>query len=204
MSDTTLAAMFVGAHARSARTPTGPCSRRTSDRGRACDPPRGFATAPGVALAVGSEAPDFDVSRAAGGRVAPHQAQRATRAQERGAVLLPARLHAGLHERGLRFPRLYEELLGRDTEVIGVSVDDDASHDKFAGKHGVTFPLVADPQRVLARAYGATSWLRELMGGASRITYVIDKQGKIAAVLKSEISAQQHLKGARAALAALG
>jgi thioredoxin-dependent peroxiredoxin len=157
-----------------------------------------------VALAIGTEAPDFDVvARQAG---ASRRIKLSELRGHKNVVLYfyPRDFTPLCTKEACGFRDMYEELSGRDTEVIGVSVDDDTSHDKFAGKHGVTFPLVADPQRVLAGAYGATSWLRELMGGASRITYVIDKQGKIAAVLKSEISAQQHLKGARAALTALG
>jgi thioredoxin-dependent peroxiredoxin len=156
-----------------------------------------------VALSVGTEAPDFEVvARQAG-------VQRRIKLSElrgnKNVVLYfyPRDFTPVCTKEACGFRDMYEELQGQGTEVIGVSVDDDASHDRFAAQHHVTFPLVADPQRVLARAYEATSWLRELMGGTSRITYVIDKQGKIVAVLKSELSAKQHFQGARAALSAL-
>jgi peroxiredoxin Q/BCP len=98
----------------------------------------------------------------------------------------------------------YDELVSRDTEVIGVSVDDDQSHQRFAQKHSVGFPLVSDPQRELVRSYQATSALRDLLGATKRITYVIDKQGKIAAVFESQIRASQHVDGVKAAIARLG
>ena len=157
-----------------------------------------------MALSIGTEAPDFEVvARQAG---APRRIKLSELRGQKNVVLYfyPRDFTPICTKEACGFRDMYEELLGQGTEVIGVSVDDDASHDRFAAQHHVSFPLAADPQRVLARAYGATSWLRELTGGTSRITYVIDKQGKIAAVLKSELSAKQHLQGARAALAKLG
>ena len=63
--------------------------------------------------------------------------------------------------------------------------------------------LVSDGERALAKAYGATGLLRDLLGKTARVTYVIDKNGKIAAVLKAELSASTHLDGVRAAVAKL-
>jgi peroxiredoxin Q/BCP len=88
--------------------------------------------------------------------------------------------------------------------VIGVSVDDDDSHERFAEKHGVTFPLVSDPNKALARTYGATSTLRDLLGATKRITYVIDKRGVITAIFESQLRAGQHVDGVKAAIAKLG
>lgn len=98
------------------------------------------------------------------------------------------------------FRDMYEDLVSKDTEVIGVSVDTDESHQKFAAKHRVPFPLLADPDRSLAKAYGATGGLRDLLGTTRRITYVIDKQGVIRAVLDSQLRAGQHLHGVEDAL----
>lgn len=94
----------------------------------------------------------------------------------------------------------YGELGAADTEVVGVSVDDAATHDRFALEHGITFPLVPDPQRQLARRYGATSIVRDVMGVSARVTYVIDRAGRIAAVFDSELRASQHVDGARSAI----
>src|SRR5262249_59580196 len=48
------------------------------------------------------------------------------------------------------FRDMYEDLVAADTEVIGVSVDDEASHRGFASRHRVPFPLVSDNDRTLA------------------------------------------------------
>jgi len=97
----------------------------------------------------------------------------------------------------------YAALQGLGTEVIGVSMDGDESHGKFAEKHQVPFALVSDPEKKLAIAYGAFEGLRALFGGVKRITYVIDKQGKIAAVFDSQLFAGNHVQGARKAIEAL-
>src|SRR5690606_31233335 len=64
-------------------------------------------------------------------------------------------------------------------EVLGVSVDDVASHRKFAEKYEVPFPLLADADETMARDYGV---LTSTLGFryARRDTFLIDPQGRIA------------------------
>lgn len=64
-------------------------------------------------------------------------------------------------------------------EVVGVSVDDVASHEEFAAEHQVPFPLLADVDKKMARAYGV---LTSKLGFqyARRDTFLIDPQGRIA------------------------
>jgi thioredoxin-dependent peroxiredoxin len=68
------------------------------------------------------------------------------------------------------------------TRVIGVSPDSEASHAKFAGKYGLPFTLLSDPDKVLAKAYGAwglkSNYGREYMG-IIRSTFVVDAAGKV-------------------------
>ncbi|MEO8875214.1 MAG: redoxin domain-containing protein, partial [Polyangiaceae bacterium] len=90
-----------------------------------------------------------------------------------------------------------------DTEIIGVSTDNDDSHKKFIAEYKLPFPLLADPKKEIARAYGATNLFADILGRVSRITYVIGKNGKIAAILKSELSASKHVDGVKEALAKL-
>jgi thioredoxin-dependent peroxiredoxin len=64
------------------------------------------------------------------------------------------------------------------TAVLGISVDDVASHKKFAAEHGLPFPILADSSKQTAKDYGV---LRSLFGMklASRETFIIDPQGKV-------------------------
>jgi peroxiredoxin Q/BCP len=66
--------------------------------------------------------------------------------------------------------------------VLGVSILDTKSKAKFAGKHGLNFPLLADPGHEVAEAYGAwqqrSMYGRKYMGVA-RITYLIGPDGRV-------------------------
>jgi thioredoxin-dependent peroxiredoxin len=66
--------------------------------------------------------------------------------------------------------------------VLGVSVLDVASKAKFARKHQLNFPLLADPDHELAEKYGA--WKKKSMYGktymgVARMTYLIGPDGKV-------------------------
>ncbi len=64
-------------------------------------------------------------------------------------------------------------------QVIGISVDDSASHAEFAKKYHLPFPLLADKNGAVAESYGALMNLG-LVKFARRYTFLIDPQGKIA------------------------
>jgi peroxiredoxin Q/BCP len=65
--------------------------------------------------------------------------------------------------------------------VIGVSVDSTNSHQEFCAKQGLTFKLVADTDKTVSRAYGSVTNLL-VTKIATRNTFLIDPQGKIAKV----------------------
>jgi peroxiredoxin Q/BCP len=72
--------------------------------------------------------------------------------------------------------------------VIGISVDDSASHAEFAEKYHLPFPLLADKSGAVAARYGALLDM-VLFKVAKRYTFLIDPQGRIAKVyLKVETS----------------
>ena len=85
-------------------------------------------------------------------------------------------------------------------EVVGVSVQDQASHEAFAKHHGLNFRLVADPDKRITRAYEALGFL----GVAKRATYVIDPGGTIRDAYRSEIDPRGHVEHARQKLRELG
>ncbi|MBL0057666.1 MAG: thioredoxin-dependent thiol peroxidase [Elusimicrobia bacterium] len=69
--------------------------------------------------------------------------------------------------------------------VLGVSKDGAASHKKFAEKHGLPFPLLADESGSIVKAYGA--WGEKSMYGKKymgilRVTYVLGADGRVKAV----------------------
>ena len=69
-------------------------------------------------------------------------------------------------------------------QVVGISVDDTASHKAFAEKYHLPFPLLADARAEVAQRYGALSdWL--VMKLAKRYTFLVDPAGRIARVYLS-------------------
>lgn len=64
--------------------------------------------------------------------------------------------------------------------VLGVSVDDVDSHKKFAEKHSLPFPLLADSSKSTAQSYGVLYKAMGIMEIARRETFIIDPAGKIA------------------------
>src|SRR3954447_13334486 len=62
-----------------------------------------------------------------------------------------------------------------DAVVLGISVDDIDSHKKFSEKHGLPFPLLADPKKETADRYQVMSFT----GFAKRETFLIDPQGRL-------------------------
>ena len=98
------------------------------------------------------------------------------------------------------FRDLLTKLGSESTAVIGVSADDDSSHESFREKHEVNFPLVADPKKEIAKKYGAAGGLTGVLGMTKRLTFVIGKDGVIAEVLSGMFSADKHVEGARKAL----
>lgn len=81
----------------------------------------------------------------------------------------------------------YQTLLDKGFAIIGVSADDIKSHQKFAEKYQLPFPLVADTEKKVIKAYGA--WGEKVMYGKRsegilRKTFVIDEQGKISHIIE--------------------
>lgn len=93
----------------------------------------------------------------------------------------------------------WQEVQGTGAVVFGVSADDVGSHRAFADEQSLPFALVPDPEHRVAQAFGVPV----VNGRAQRITFIIDRNGKVARVFESVApwgSAQEVL----AALRSLG
>ena len=85
----------------------------------------------------------------------------------------------GCTEQACKFRDDIHELSDLGAQVVGVSVDDTASHANFAKKYSLPFPLLADSKGETATRYGS---LREGGALAKRNTFLIDPAGRIAKV----------------------
>src|SRR5271156_7166128 len=68
--------------------------------------------------------------------------------------------------------------------VLGCSIDTADAHKEFIKKNNLPFPLLIDPDKKIAKAYGAANGI-PILGFDRRITYVIDENGKILKVYPS-------------------
>ena len=90
----------------------------------------------------------------------------------------------------------HEELLEKNIQIIGVSVDDEKSHQKFIKKHELPFPLVADTDHSVVEAYGV--WKEKSMYGRKymgtlRVTFIINEKGIVENVIE-KVKTAEHSK----------
>ena len=81
------------------------------------------------------------------------------------------------------------EIKAKGAAILGVSTQDETSHQKFFTKYKLNFPLLADTDRSVGKAYGAIggggflSAAKAIVGIADRVIFIIDAKGKITHVL---------------------
>lgn len=76
----------------------------------------------------------------------------------------------------------YSALLDKGYAVVGVSTDGEKSHQKFAGKYELPFPLLADEDRTIVTQYGVwgeKKFMGRVFDGTHRTTFLINETGKI-------------------------
>ena len=94
----------------------------------------------------------------------------------------------------------------KNAVVIGVSTDDEKSHQRFREKYDLTFPLLCDTDHKLAEAYGV--WAEKNMYGkksmgVKRTTFIIDENGRVAHIF-NKVNVAEHSKDVIATLDKLG
>ena len=99
------------------------------------------------------------------------------------------------------FAAAYPAFQAAGVEVVGVSKDSVASHDRFKAKHGLPFPLASDEAGAVVEAYGA--WVEKSMYGRSymgidRSTFLIDGQGRVREVWR-KVKVPGHVEAVLAA-----
>ncbi len=88
----------------------------------------------------------------------------------------------------------YRKLLDQGYAIIGVSPDNQKSHQKFAERHELPFPLIADVDKKVIMDYGVWG-LKKFMGreyeGVIRTTFIINENGIISEVI-SKVDTRNH------------
>lgn len=95
----------------------------------------------------------------------------------------------------------YEKFSAAGAEVVGVSSDSAATHARFAEKHRLPFPIVADTDRRLRKLFGVPNPLGVIPG---RVTYVIDREGVVRLAYSALFASDEHVTRALAAVSGTG
>ena len=148
---------------------------------------------------AGSMAPDFTLKSQDGNAITLSQFRR------KWVVLYfyPRDMTSGCTLEAHNFQRDQDKFQAANAVVLGVSVDDTNSHQKFCTKEGLTFKLLSDTDHKVSEEYGSLTNLG-LVKFSKRHTFIIDPQGKIAKEytdVDSDIN--QHSTQVLAALAQL-
>ena len=124
-------------------------------------------------LDVGTQAPDFTVQ--------DHHGQQVSLQDFRGKKVViwfyPKADTPGCTMEGKGFSDDYKKFADKNTVILGVSLDGVADNKAFAEKYSFPFQLLCDVNREIALAFHAVQNAEDQY--ASRITYVIDEEGKI-------------------------
>jgi peroxiredoxin Q/BCP len=120
--------------------------------------------------AVGDPAPDFELQGTDGPfKLSEHRGERVVLLFYPGDnTMVCTRQFCSYRDRP-------DELAALDATVVGISSQDLESHKGFSEKHSLTVPLLADTDKVVAKAYGAYSPRL----GTKRAVIVIDEQGTV-------------------------
>jgi peroxiredoxin Q/BCP len=92
----------------------------------------------------------------------------------------------------------------KNIKVLGVSLDDETSHQSFISKYDLPFTLLSDTDHSVADAYGVygeQTWGDKKYMGVARKTFLIDEQGTIKRVF-DKVNVEQHSDEVLAAFAA--
>ena len=138
-------------------------------------------------IKVGDAAPEFDLTDAAGKRVRLSDFR-----GKRNVVLYfyPKDDTPGCTKEACSFRDSYQSFTDAGAEVIGVSSDNGASHQKFTEKFQLPFTLVSDTGGSVRKRYGVPATLGLLPG---RVTFVIDRDGIVRHVFNSQLQATKHV-----------
>jgi len=93
-------------------------------------------------------------------------------------------------------------LRGLGVQLLGISLDDAASHRRFADKFKLPFPLLVDSGGEVAKRYG-TYWSFLFIQVAKRHTFIIDPAGRIAKIYR-DVDPDTHSGQVMADLRRLG
>jgi thioredoxin-dependent peroxiredoxin len=96
---------------------------------------------------------------------------------------------AGCTAEACSFRDQFDVFKAQDAVIIGISGQSVASHLEFATKHHLNFTLLSDEGNTVRKLFGVPSTL----GMPGRVTYIVNKEGKVVFVFNSQLNAKKHI-----------
>jgi len=154
---------------------------------------------PGENLTVGMPAPEFNLPSTLGRKVSLSE----FRGKRVILYFYPKDDTPGCTQEACAFRDNLSRIEAKDAVVLGVSLDDELSHQRFAQKYNLTFPLLSDMDAAVSRQYGVYKE-KNLYGrsfwGIERTTFAIDREGKVENVFR-RVKVEGHADEVLATLA---
>jgi len=146
-----------------------------------------------IKVKAGDQAPDFEGPTSDGSRLGLKDF-----AGKKNVVLYfyPKDDTPGCTREACSFRDNLKPIRDMGAEIVGVSLDSIQSHDRFAKKYELPFPLISDKDKRIATAYGV---LKDLGLSTNRVTFIIDKKGKVTKVFP-KVDVSTHTEEVVAAL----
>ena len=154
---------------------------------------------PGESLTVGMVAPEFSLPSTLGRKVSLSE----FRGRRVILYFYPKDDTPGCTMEACAFRDHLPRITSKDAVVLGVSLDDELSHQRFAQKYNLPFALLSDVDAAVSRQYG-TYKEKNLYGrsywGIERTTFVIDREGRVENVFR-RVKVEGHAEEVMATLA---
>lgn len=145
-----------------------------------------------MSLNVGDKAPDFNVNDQEGNSVSLSD----YKGKKIVLYFYPRDNTPGCTAEACNLRDNYDSLQEKGYEILGVSTDDEASHQKFIDKQSLPFKLLADTEKEIHEKYG--TWVEKSMYGrkymgTARKTFVINEDGKIEEIIE-KVKTKDHTR----------
>lgn len=138
-------------------------------------------------IKIGDTAPDFELPNQSG------EAVSLAGLLANGELVLyfyPADFTPICTAEACAFRDAYDDLAEIDVQVVGVSPQSADSHQRFASRHSLPFPILCDERKSVIKAYGVDG---PLGFGVRRATYLIDKDQTVANRVVSDLFVGSHM-----------
>ncbi|HZW56780.1 MAG TPA: peroxiredoxin [Nitrososphaerales archaeon] len=99
----------------------------------------------------------------------------------------------GCTKESCTFRDRWDDIRALGAVVLGISSDGEGSHREFKKKYSLPFTLLSDPGQEIRNLYGVKGRYLPL---PSRVTFVIDKDGKIRDIFNSQLNVSKHVENA--------